>query len=128
MRRGDPKSESRHQADRDHPDRPSRLQHRHQSGRERDGGHERRTGRAGVLSQISVDKNVRDASTACDEKQAQFGVELSSDPYIYAMAQLGAATATNAQDRKLAQLYMESGRRSGAGLDPETRAQTTKLF
>ena len=82
----------------------------------------------GVLSQISVDKNVRDASTACDEKQSQFGVELSSDPYIYAMAQLGAATATNAQDRKLAELYMESGRRSGAGLDPAARAQTTKLF
>ncbi|MBV8172884.1 MAG: Zn-dependent oligopeptidase [Candidatus Eremiobacteraeota bacterium] len=81
-----------------------------------------------VLSQISLDKAVRDASTACNEQESQFGVELASDPFIYAMAQLGAATATNANDRKLAELYMESGRRSGAGLDPTTRAQTTKLF
>jgi thimet oligopeptidase len=82
----------------------------------------------GVLSQLSVDKNVRDASTSCDEKQSQFAVELSSDPVLYAMAQLGAATATNAKDRKLAELYVEAGRRSGAGLDPTTRATTTKLF
>jgi len=81
-----------------------------------------------ILSQVAVDKAVREASTNCNEKQSEFGVELSSDPYIYALAQLGAATATNVNDRKLAQLYMESGRRSGAGLDPQTRAQTTKLF
>jgi thimet oligopeptidase len=82
----------------------------------------------GVLSQIAVDKKVRDASTSCDEKQSQFGVELGADPVAYAMAQLGAATATNAKDRKLAELYMEAGRRAGAGLDPVTRAKTTKLF
>jgi thimet oligopeptidase len=82
----------------------------------------------GVLSQISVDKKVRDASTTCDEKQSQFAVELGADPVVYAMAQLGAATAANAKDRKLAELYIEAGRRSGAGLDPATRAKTTKLF
>jgi len=81
-----------------------------------------------ILSQVAVDKTVRDASTACNEEESQFAVELGSDPFIYALAQLGAATATNAYDRKLAELYMESGRRSGAGLDPATRAQTTKLF
>lgn len=82
----------------------------------------------GVLSQIGVDKNVRDASTDCDQSQAAFGVELSVDPQVYAMAKRGVAAATNAQDKKLAELYVESGRRAGAGLDAATRAKVSKLF
>ena len=82
----------------------------------------------GVLSQIALDKAVRDASTDCDQKLAAFGVELSADPQIYAMARRGVASATNAKDKKLAELYVESGRRAGAGLDDTTRAKITKLF
>jgi thimet oligopeptidase len=81
-----------------------------------------------LLSFVAVDKKVRDASTACNVKMSQFSVALSADPVLYAMAQLGAATATNSADRKLADLYLENGRRSGAALDPATRARTTKLF
>jgi len=80
------------------------------------------------LEYVASDKSVRDASTACNDKMSQFSVTLGSDPVVYAMAQLGSATAANPADLKLAQLYMESGRRSGAGLDAATRAQTTKLF
>jgi thimet oligopeptidase len=81
-----------------------------------------------TLSYVAIDKDVRDASTACNNKTSEFGVAVGADPIVYAMAQLGVATATDAADRKLAQLYLESGRREGAGLDPATRAQTTKMF
>jgi len=81
-----------------------------------------------VLSQLALDKKVRDASTACNEQQAAFGVELSADPIVLAMAQRGVSTAANAKDKKLAELYVESGRRAGAGLDAATRARITKLF
>jgi thimet oligopeptidase len=81
-----------------------------------------------LLSYVALDKQVRDASTACNDKMSQFSVAVGSDPIVYAMAQLGAATAGNAADRKLAELYLESGRRSGAGLDPATRAETSSLF
>lgn len=80
------------------------------------------------LSNVAKGKDVRDASTACNDTMSQFSVAVGSDPIVYAMAQLGAATAADAADRKLAQLYLESGRRQGAGLDPATRAQTSKLF
>lgn len=81
-----------------------------------------------LLEYVAVDKKVRDASTDCNDKMSQFSVALGSDPVVYAMAQLGASTATNSADRKLAELYLESGRRSGAGLDPATRAKTSQLF
>jgi thimet oligopeptidase len=82
----------------------------------------------GVLSQIALDKKVRDASTDCDTKLAAFGVELSGDPKVYALAQRGVTAATNEQDKKLAELYVENGRRAGAGLDAATRAKVGKLF
>jgi thimet oligopeptidase len=81
-----------------------------------------------TLSYVAIDKDIRDASTACNDKISAFSVAVGSDPIVYAMAQLGAATAADAADRKLAQLYLENGRREGAGLDPATRAQTTKMF
>ncbi len=81
-----------------------------------------------VLSQIALSKDVRDASTACNDKESQFGVGLGADPAIYAMAQRGVATATNPQDKKLAELYVESGRRAGAGLNDAGRATAQKLF
>ena len=82
----------------------------------------------GVLSQISPDRSVRDASTVCDQKTSEFGVELSADPAVYEMAKRGVLTATNQKDKKLAELYVESGRRAGAGLDNKARATVTKLF
>ncbi|HXM19295.1 MAG TPA: M3 family metallopeptidase [Candidatus Tumulicola sp.] len=82
------------------------------------------------LSQTAADKAVRDASNACNQQAANFGVELGADPKIYAMAEKQHVNAalTSEADRKLVELYVDAGRRSGAGLDDATRAQVTKLF
>jgi thimet oligopeptidase len=82
------------------------------------------------LSQVAVDKPVRDASTACGQLVANFYVEVGADPVIYkmALAQTQNSGLTSEAERKLASLYVEAGRRSGAGLDDATRAKTTKLF
>lgn len=80
------------------------------------------------LSQFAVSKEVRDASTACSDDYAALGVELAADPAIYLLAQSAAAQATMPEDQQLAKIYIESGRRAAAGLDPATRAEITKLF
>ncbi len=84
----------------------------------------------GFLSQTSPDKAVRDASNACNQQAANFGVEVGADPKIYAMAQkeLVDASLSSEADRKLVELYVDAGRRAGAGLDDATRAKVTKLF
>jgi len=83
-----------------------------------------------VSNQISPDKAVRDASTACQEKAQPVLVEATSDPRIYAMAVhwTGPAGAQLSEaDRKLAEIYAEGGRRSGAGLTAAKRAQVNTL-
>jgi thimet oligopeptidase len=83
-----------------------------------------------VLYQISPDKKVRDASTACAEKVSNYNVQLSADPQIYAIAAhaQNSGAAAGEADRKLVEEYIEYGRRSGAALSAEQRAQTTALF
>lgn len=83
------------------------------------------------LNQAAPDKSVRDASTACQQVVQPVFVDVSSDPRIYAMAVTWAGSAgkqLTVADRKLAELYVEGGRRSGAGLPPAKRAQVNKLF
>ncbi len=80
------------------------------------------------LAQFAVSKEVRDASTKCADDYTALGVELAADPAIYTMAQSAAAQATTPEDKQLAKIYIENGRRAAAGLDPATRAQVTKLF
>lgn len=84
-----------------------------------------------VSNQISPDKAVRDASTACQEKAQPVLVQTSSDPRIYAIAAYWAGSAgaqLSAADRKLAEIYVEGGRRSGAGLSEAKRKQSDALF
>ena len=84
-----------------------------------------------VLNQVAPDKSVRDASTACQEKAQPIITEVNSDPRIYAMGVYWAGRAgaqLSEADKKLAELYVESGRRAGAGLPPAKRAQVDALF
>lgn len=80
------------------------------------------------LKDFAVAKDVRDASSKCTEEVSAFGVQVAADPAIYRLAQAAAVQATNAEDRQLAEQYIEEGRRAGAGLDAATRTRVTALF
>jgi thimet oligopeptidase len=81
-----------------------------------------------LLSSVAVEKPVRDASTHCIDDVAAFGVQLSANPTVYLIAQHAEAQAPGAAERRLAHLYVEAGRRTGAGLQPQQRARVTGLF
>jgi thimet oligopeptidase len=79
---------------------------------------------------LAPDKAVRDASLACNQKVSDYEVALSSDPRIYAIAARVATLgdAKTPADQKLDEYYIEGGKRTGAGLNPDQRAQVTALF
>ncbi|WP_428264678.1 M3 family metallopeptidase [Haliangium sp.] len=81
-----------------------------------------------LLASVTDDEDVRAASTECRQARADFLVELAADPAVYAIAEAARERATNPVDAQLARRYLEDGRRAGAGLDPDTRAQVTALF
>jgi len=81
-----------------------------------------------LLMNVSTDKSVRGASQKCNDDVAAFSVKVNADPAIYAIALGTMKTAATPAERRLAELYVESGRRTGAGLPPTQRAQVTKLF
>ncbi len=83
---------------------------------------------ASNLAQLSTSKEVRDASNACSEKLAAFNVQIAADPAIYALAKQAVPLAKTQPEKQLAKLYLEAGRRTGAGLDKEKREEVTKLF
>lgn len=80
------------------------------------------------LAVLAVAKDVRDAATQCSNDYAAFGVELAADPAVYRLAQDAAAAAHDAEDRQLAKIYLENGRRAGAALEPPARAKVTGLL
>ncbi len=88
------------------------------------------TGPETFLYQVSPDSAVRDSSRDCSQRVAHYLVELVSDPQIYAAAvQIRDHGLVSSQaDRQLIQVYIENGRRGGAGLDSATRARVTGLF
>jgi len=81
-----------------------------------------------LLMNISVQKDVRGASAGCVDEVNAFSVKLSADSAVYAIAQGAMKTAPMPAERRLAQLYAESGRRTGAGLPAAQRAQVTELL
>ena len=88
------------------------------------------TGPETFLYQVSPDSAVRDSSRDCSQRVAHYMVELATDPQTYATAiQIrDHGLASSQADRQLVQIYIENGRRSGAGLDSATRARVTGLF
>jgi len=82
-----------------------------------------------LMQSVSPVKSVRDASTICNTKTSNYGVEVSSDPMLFHIA-LSALRNEHLSpaDRKLAEIYAENGRTSGAGLNAAQRAESSKLF
>jgi len=82
-----------------------------------------------LLQFVSTDKRLRDASTACNQKASNYGVEVSANPTVFAIAESAMKDASAAQDSiKLAEIYVENGRTSGAGLPASQRAAAIKMF
>jgi len=79
---------------------------------------------------VSPDAAVRDSATECDQRATAFFVQVGTDPQIYAAAKrsLERGAFRTAADKQLARLYVEAGRRAGAGLDSAARLEVTTLF
>ena len=81
-----------------------------------------------LLGSVAPDPALRAAGSECRDAVERFAVELAGHPAVYAIATGAATEARVATDRKLAQVYLESGRRAGAPLDAETRGRVTGLL
>jgi oligopeptidase A len=88
-----------------------------------------------ALQVLSPDAAARDTAAACDQVVANFLAGAAADPRLYALAQraqdeLRSASPgpASAADHRLAELYVESGRLAGAGLDSAGRARSVLLL
>jgi thimet oligopeptidase len=82
-----------------------------------------------LLSSVSTDRALRDASLACQNDVNDFLSALQADPTIYAAlsaAQRG-GTAKTAAERKLTTMWITAFVRSGAALDTKKRAAFVAL-
>jgi thimet oligopeptidase len=81
------------------------------------------------LANVAATQAVRDASLACDAKTADEFTRLTSMPDLGAAVERAAAsgTAKTVYDKKLAALWVEAFRRSGAQLSAPDRAEYVKL-
>ena len=79
---------------------------------------------------VSPDSAVRVASEGCSQQVSNFGVDVGADAAIYAdaVALSKPGMLRNPAELKIAELYAETGRHAGAGLDSATRVRTTGLF
>ena len=81
------------------------------------------------LFNVSTSRDVRDASLKCNNDESAFFTELSASPQLYAMvaAAKRSRTAKDVYDRKLTDLWLDSFKRSGAGLPAARRMEFVKL-
>ena len=81
------------------------------------------------LFNVSESKPVRDASLRCNDDESNFFSDLAAQPELY--AQVAAArrsgTARDAFDRQLTAYWMDTLKRSGAGLAAPQRTEFVKL-
>ncbi len=82
-----------------------------------------------LLSQVSPDRAIRDASLACQNDVNDFFTKITAQPALYrAVADASASgTAKNDADRKLTSLWLVALKRSGAGLAKTQRDEFVKL-
>jgi thimet oligopeptidase len=80
------------------------------------------------LVNVSTDSAVRDKSQACNIDEGTFYTKIASDPRLYAAvaAAKRSNTARTVYDRKLTDLWLDTLKRSGAGLAPAKRAEFVK--
>ncbi|HKU66203.1 MAG TPA: M3 family metallopeptidase [Candidatus Baltobacteraceae bacterium] len=81
------------------------------------------------LFQVSTSKDVRDASLKCNNDESAFLTSLAASPQLYqALARAKRrGTARNVYDRKLTALWLDTFKRSGAGLPQTRRLEFVKL-
>lgn len=80
-----------------------------------------------LLADLAADETVRNAATPCVEAYATFSADVAADPKVYAVAESAEKQADASVDRQLAKIYVETGRRAGAGLAARDRATLTRL-
>lgn len=78
---------------------------------------------------VAPDKSVRDASQQCQNDESAFYNQVQADPRIYRglLAAQSSGTARNVYDRKMLWFWLDTYKRSGAGLPDAKRAQFIKL-
>jgi thimet oligopeptidase len=81
------------------------------------------------LTNVSIDKSVRDASLACNSAQAAFLSEVTARPALYAALKAAQASGTASGDAqtKLTDLWLTASMRAGAGLATPQRTEFVKL-
>ncbi|MDQ2872399.1 MAG: Zn-dependent oligopeptidase [Candidatus Eremiobacteraeota bacterium] len=81
------------------------------------------------LTNVSTDSAVRDTSQACNVQEGEFFTKICADPRLYkaVAAANQSKTARTVYDKKLTSLWLDSLKRSGAGLPPARRAEFVKL-
>jgi len=80
------------------------------------------------LFAVGGTKDVRDAALKCSSRESAFYTSLTASPVLYAKiaAAKRSGTARTVYDRKLTDLWLDTFKRSGAGLPPDRRAQFVK--
>lgn len=78
---------------------------------------------------VAPDKDVRDASVQCQNDESAFSNDLQSNPKIYAAlaAAQKSGTAKTAAQRKLLWFWLDTYKRSGAGLPAAQRTEFVNL-
>lgn len=81
------------------------------------------------LFEVSTSKDVRDASLNCNNDESAFLTNLDASPQLYqAIAQAKrSGTARNPYERKLTDMWLDTFKRSGAGLPQARRTEFIKL-
>lgn len=81
------------------------------------------------LFEVSSSKDVRDASLKCNNDESAFLTSLTASPQLYdALARAKkSGTAKNAYQRKLTDMWLDTFKRSGAGLPQARRMEFVKL-
>ena len=81
------------------------------------------------LAEIATSKPVRDASNDCNNAESDFFTKIAADPKLYAAVEAAnrSRTAKTVYDRALISQWLDSLKRSGAGLAPARRAEFVAL-
>ena len=82
-----------------------------------------------LLTSVSTDRAVRDASLACQTDQGNFSVEVAARPDVYRalLAVRAHGAAGSAYENTLLDLWIVASQRSGAGLPGAQRSEVVKL-
>ncbi len=81
------------------------------------------------LFNVTTDSGVQQASLNCNNDESSFFTDLTASPQLYAAlsAAVRSNTATNVYQRKLASIWLDTLKRSGAGLPSARRLEFVRL-